>query len=173
MLLDLEQQTRLSPARILRVDGTRVQLEFPDEFVWATVALAYPYEPAVNDTVLAIGNGEAWYVIGVLHGSGETCLTVPGDLAIRAPNGAIELNAARGVKIKSPAIQVVAGKLEVLAQSVVERFASATRWVKETFQLRSGRMRTRVDGTYEVKADRIVERADGDVKIDGSQIKLG
>ena len=85
MLLDLEQQTRLSPARVLRVDGTRVQLEFPDEFVWATVALAYPYEPAVNDMVLAIGQGEAWYVIGVLQGSGKTSLAVPGDLAILRP----------------------------------------------------------------------------------------
>jgi len=173
MLLDLDQQTRLSPARILRIEGTRVQIEFPDEFVWATVALAYPYEPAINDTVLAIGQREAWYVIGVIQGSGRTSLTVPGDLAIRAPNGSIELNAARGVKIKSPAVQIVAGKLDVFAHAVMERFASATRWVKETFQIRAGRQRTQVEGSYTVKADRIVERAEGDVKIDGDQIKLG
>lgn len=173
MLLDLEQHARLSPARIYRIDGTRVQLEFPDEFIWATVALAYPYAPTVNDTVLAIGQGEAWYVIGVLQGSGKTSLTVPGDLAIRAPFGAIELNAARGVKIKSPAVQIIAGKLDVFAHAIVERFANATRWVKETFQIRAGRQRTRVEGTYDLKAERIVERAEGDVKIDGNQIKLG
>ena len=45
MLLELQQQTSLSPARVLRVAGHRVQLEFPDELTWAVVALAYPYQP--------------------------------------------------------------------------------------------------------------------------------
>jgi len=172
MLLELEQPTRLSPARILQVDCQRVQLEFPDEFVWADMALAIPYQPAVGDTVLAIGQGAAWYVIGVLQGSGKTTLAVPGDLSIRS-GGAIELAAPKGVTLKSPSVRIAADKLEVVARSVFERFAHATRWVKETFQIRSGRLRTRVDGTYDVKADRIVERARGDVKIDGEQIKLG
>ena len=173
MLLELEQPTRLSPARILQVDCQRVQLEFPDEFVWADMALAIPYQAAVGDTVLAIGQGEAWYVIGVLQGSGRTTLAVPGDLSIRSASGAIELTAPKGIRLKSPTVRLVSDKLEVMARSVFERFAHATRWVKETFQLRSGRLRTRVDGTYDMKAERIVERASGDVKIDGEQIKLG
>jgi hypothetical protein len=173
MLLELEQQARLSQANIVRIEGGRVQLEFPDELTWAAVALAFPYSPAVGDRVLAIGQEGAWYVIGVLQGSGKTTLTLPGDLSIQAPFGAIEMSAARGVKIKSPSVQIVAAKLDVVAQSIFERFTHATRWVKETFQIRSGRLRTRVEGTYDVKADRIVERADGDVKIDGQQIKLG
>lgn len=173
MLVDLEERTRLSPARVARAEDGRVQLEFPDELAWATVALAYPYAPAVNDDVLAIGQNGTWYVIGVLRGSGKTNLTVPGDLTIRAPSGAIEIAAARGVRIKAPTVQVVADKLDLAARAAFERFAQATRWVKETFQLRAGRLRSRVEGTYDLKAERIVERADGDVKIDGNQIKLG
>lgn len=173
MPLELQQQTLLSPARVLGVEGNRVQLELPDGLAWAVVALAYPYEPVSGDTVLAIGQEEEWYVIGVLQGSGKTSMTVPGDLCIRAPFGAIELTAARSVKIKSPAVQITAGKLELLARSVVERFTHAQRWVTETFQIRSGRLRARVKGAYDIKADRILERADGDVKIDGRQIKLG
>lgn len=173
MLLELEQQTRLSPANVLCVDGERVQLEFPDEIAWAAVALAYPYSPVVGDSVLAIGQNGSWYVIGVLKGCGKTTLTVPGDLAIRSATGAIELDAPKGVKLKSPTVQIAADKLEVAARSVFERFAHATRWVKETFQIRTGRLRTRVDGKYDLKAERIVERAEGDVKIDGAQIKLG
>jgi hypothetical protein len=173
MLLELEQQARLGQASIVKVDSGRVQLEFPDERAWAMVALAYPYFPAIGDRVLAIGQDGSWYVIGVLKGSGKTTLTVPGDLSIQAPFGAMEFTAAHGVKIKSPVVQIVATKLDVVAQAIFERFTHATRWVKETFQIRSGRFRTRVDGTYDVKADRIVERAEGDVKIDGQQIKLG
>jgi hypothetical protein len=173
MLLELEQQTRLTPARVLRTEHNRVQLELPDERAWAAVALAYPYEPVSGDSVLAIGQDGAWYVIGVLQGSGKTSMTVPGDLCLRAPFGAIELSAAQWVKIKSPAVQITAGKLELVARSVFERFAHATRWVTETFQIRSGRLRARVNGSYDMKAERILERADGDVKIDGRQIKLG
>src|SRR4051812_37154949 len=99
MLLDLERSPRLSPARVVRVENGRVQLEFPDELAWAAVALAFPYAPAADDEVLAIGQDDTWYVIGVLRGSGTTNLTVPGNLTIRAPSGAIELAAARGVRI--------------------------------------------------------------------------
>jgi hypothetical protein len=137
------------------------------------VALAYPYEPVTGDTVLAIGEEGAWYVIGVLQGAGKTSLTVPGDFSIRTPAGAIELIAARGVRIQSPSVQIKANRLELLARSVVERFVHAQRWVTETFQIRSGRFRARVAGSYDIKAERILERADGDVKIDGRQIKLG
>ena len=123
--------------------------------------------------MLTVGQDGAWYVIGVLQGSGKTSMTVPGDLCFRAPFGSIELTAARRVKIKSPAVQIVTGKLELLARSVFERFTHAQRWVTETFQIRSGRLRARVKGSYDIKAERILERADGDVKIDGRQIKLG
>ena len=173
MLLELEQQTRLGPARVVRAEGNRVQLELANEMVWAVVALAYPYQPVSGDSVLIIGQDGMWYVIGVLKGSGTTNLTVPGDLCIRAPFGAIELTGARLVRITSSAVQIKAGKLDLLARSVVERFVHAHRWVTETFQIRSGRFRTRVKGRYDLTADRIQERADGDVKIDGRQIKLG
>lgn len=173
MLVTLEQTTYLGPARVLRVLGHRAQLELPDELVWATVALAYPYQPAPDDSVLAVGQAGTWYVIGVLRGTGTTTLTVPGDLALRAPRGAIELTAAKGVRIKSPVVEVLANKLEILARDVLERFESATRWVKEEFQLRTGQLRTRVESTYDLRAERILERAEGDVKIDGRQIDLG
>jgi hypothetical protein len=173
MLLELEQQTWLGPARVLRAAGNRVQIELPDEIAWASVAVACPYQAAVGDSVLAIGQRGSWYVIGVLEGTGKTIIKVPGDLAILAPAGKIEIKSGREVRIKSPAVRIVAGKLEAMARSIFERFAQATRWVKETFQLRSGRYRARVEGTYDVQADRIVERAEDDVIIDGREIKLG
>jgi hypothetical protein len=173
MLLELQQQTRLSPARVRRVAGQRLQLEMDDEWVWGVLALAYPYTPALDDRVLAIGQDGDWFVIGVLQGTGKTTLTVPGDLCLRAPSGAIELDAGREVKIKGPTVQINAAKLEMRARTVFERFTNVTRWVKETFQIRAGRLRARVEGTYDLKADRIIERADGDVKIDGREIKLG
>jgi hypothetical protein len=168
-----EQTTYLGPAQVLKAGGNRAQLELPDELVWATVALAFPYQLAVGDSVLVIGQEGAWYVIGVLRGTGKTTFNAPGDLEIRAPRGSIELTAAKGVRIKSPLVELLSGKLEVLAESVFERYEHATRWVKEAFQLRVGRLRTRVETTYDLKANRILQRAEDDVKIDGRKIDLG
>jgi hypothetical protein len=174
MLLELERQTtQLTEAQVLQAAGNRVQLELPDELVWARSALASPYEIAVGDQVLAIGQQGTWYVIGVLRGSGKTTFVVPGDLAIQAPRGSVELAAAKGICIKSPDVSITAQRLELAARMVFESFVQATRWVKEAFQVRAGRMRARVESTYDVKAGRILERAEGDVKIDGRKIHLG
>jgi hypothetical protein len=171
--LTLDQGTYLGPARVRATAGNRVQLEFPDELPWAMLALAYPYQPAVGDTVLAAGQGANWYVIGVLQGSGKTTLMVPGDLELLAPRGRIRLMAGKGVQVKSPEVKITADKLELVARRVMEHFTDAVRWVKDTWQVRAGRIRTQVEGDYHVTAKRINERAEEDVKIDGTKINLG
>jgi Protein of unknown function (DUF3540) len=173
MQLMLEQATFLGPARVARVAGPKLQLELPDEFAWAQMALAFPYQPVEGDVVLAIGRSGEWYVIGLLSGNGTTTLTVPGDLALRAPSGRIELTAADGIALKSRRVSVSADRLDLLARTVVERFGQAARWVRDTFRLRAGRLRSRVEGDYSLKAGRIREIADAEVKIDGSKIHLG
>ena len=100
-----------------------------------------------------------------LHGAGR-----PGD---PAPAGAIELDIGPRGEDQEPYRAIAAGKLEVLAQSAFERFAHATRWVKETFRSAQDACGRGSMGAYDVKAGRILERADGDVKIDGSKIHLG
>ena len=47
------------------------------------------------------------------------------------------------------------------------------RRVRQTFQLRAGRVRQVVEEGYSLRAGRIVERARKDVKIDGERIDLG
>jgi Protein of unknown function (DUF3540) len=123
--------------------------------------------------VLAVGQSGAWYVIGVLQGSGKTVFTVPGNFEIMAPRGTISLTAAKAVHLKSADVKITAKKLELVAQSIFERFTDATRWVKQAFQIRAGRVNAVVRSDYRVKAERIIERAEGDVKIDGRKIHLG
>jgi hypothetical protein len=171
--LNLDQGTYLGPARVLQSSGNRVQLEFPDALPWARLALAFPYEPAIGDVVLAAGKGQTWYVIGVLQGTGKTSFSVPGDFEILAPRGRIHLLAGKGFQLKSPEVKITAGKLELVARRVLERFENAARWVKQTLQLRAGRVRTDVEKEYQVRAGRIIERAREDVTIDGNKINLG
>jgi len=171
--LMLDHSTYLGPARVHRVAGNRIQLEFPDELPWATLALAYPYEPASGDVVLAVGQGQNWFVIGIIQGSGKTRFVVPGDFEVLAPRGHIHLLGGKGIHLKSPEVKITAGTLRLVAKRILERFTDATRWVKNTWHLRSGRVRLEAEGDYRVKAKRIIERAEKDVKIDGEKIHLG
>jgi len=171
--LSLHRNIHLGPARVREVAGNRVQLEFPDALPWAVIALAYPYRPSIGDVVLATGQGQNWYVIGILQGTGKTTLIVPGDFEVLAPRGQINLVAGKGIRVKGPEVSIMAGKLELVAKRVTEYFTDATRWVKKTWQLRAGRARTEVENDYRVKAKRIVEWAEEDVRIDGNKINLG
>ena len=138
-------------------------------------ALALPclYEPNAGDTVLAIGQGESYYIIGILKGAGKTTIAATGDLELRAVNGTLDLFSGREIRIHSPKVGVQAGKLSLLAGSMKERFGRAARWVKECFQLRAGRMRTRVKEDHHIQARRIVGLAKEDVRLDGKKINLG
>ncbi len=171
--LTLDQGTYLGPARVKRVAGNRVQLEFPDELPWAVLALAYPYQPVAGDTVLAAGQDQNWYVIGVLQGTGKTTYLVPGDFEVLAPKGCIKLVAGKGIQVKSPEVKIKAEKLEFVARRISEHFSDASRWVKNIWQIRAGRVRNDVENDYQVKARRIIERAEEDVRIDGEKINLG
>ncbi|HUA65086.1 MAG TPA: DUF3540 domain-containing protein [Alphaproteobacteria bacterium] len=169
----LDHSAYLGPARVRDIAGRRVQLEFPDALPWADLALGFPYQAAVGDTVLAIGQRGNWYVIGVLHGTGKVSFLVPGDFEVLAPKGRIKLVAGKGFEVKSPAAKISAGKLELVAHKVFERFTDATRWIKDRWQVRAGRVRAEIEGDYHLKAKTISARADEDVKIDGEKIHLG
>lgn len=171
MLIDTTAQ--IGPATVLALDGQRVRISIGEGEVWAVMALAFPYRPEPGDTVLAAGQEEAWYVIGVLKGRGVSSFVAPADLEFRAPNGSIGLVAAEGVRIEAPEVELRADRLELAARSVFERFVRAYRRVAEAFHLRAGSVRTVVDESWDVRAGRITERATGDVRIDGEKIHLG
>jgi hypothetical protein len=163
----------LGPAQVQDVLGDRVSLRLRDQETWATMAMVNQYRPLAGDVVLAIGDGEEFYVIGVITGRGQTVMTVPGDLKIIAPKGSIDLVAMRGVSITSPAIRMQTNRLEVMARSCFERFDYAYSWVREKLHVRAGRMKTSVKDNYHLSAERIVENARRDVTIDGDSVNLG
>lgn len=170
---EAEDGRYLGPACVKQVAGRQVLIALPNKNVWASLALAYPYNPVTDDIVLAISQGAMCYVIGVLEGHGKTSFVAPGDMEFLAPRGSIDFLASKGCRLQSPEVTIQARKLDIAADKVFETFTTATRWVKDAFHIRAERIRTRVSSSYDVKADRIIQIADSVVKIDAKKIHLG
>lgn len=134
--------------------------------------------------------------------SGRGALSVPaGDLELRAPEGRIDLQAGRGIRLESPRMSLEAeraevdfsetvyrgerlsatlnlaelflGKLATTASRILEKARDVYREVEKLHQLKAGRARELVSGSHYVKARRTYHYAEGTVKIDGQEIHLG
>jgi len=140
---------------------------------FARLALPILYQPQVGDIVLAMAAGGACYVIGVIEGRGTTMITAPGDLELRAPDGAIRLEAAQGCDIVGPAICVRARTLDLVGETLHEDFTTVRRHVAETLEVTAKAMRTLVAETYRLTAKRILGRGEASVVIDAPSINLG
>lgn len=148
----------------------------------ARLALAMPYRPVPGDELLVIGNDvDDLYIIGVLCGVGLTKLTVPGDLSIEAPHGAIRLSSAREIRAESrarvetsaPQVAVRADRLDIFANRTIQKFANAYTWVTDLFQMKSGRTRSVTDEGYFLKAGRAHIRTKDNCVINAKTIHLG
>ncbi len=171
MLLDT--LTVLEPAKVKEVLGARVRLGFPDRDAWAILATPYPYRPVEEDVVLAIGQEDDFYVIGVIEGAGKTTFTAPGNLDFRAPQGTIAFESPQGIRFRAGTIDLQAREMDVVAETRTENLGNAYCWVHDAYQFRAGAERHVVKGNYRIMAERIVECAKKDVNIDGEKINLG
>ena len=173
----LQQETglHLGPATVSRAAGRRVQLrrEGQEAEEWADLALAFPYQPAPGDVVLVVAQEERAYVIGVLQGKGPSVLAFPGDVTLSAPRGAVHIDAAKGVTVNAPSVEMRAETIELEATTLTQRIESAFHWVKDLLQVRAGRSRTVVDGTSHQLAERTFIRSEKETKVDGEKIYLG
>jgi len=110
-----------------------------------------------------------------------------GDLEFTSQRGDIKFNAAKTVEIngdtvslnskkldiKAIAGQMFFGRLETTAETLLESAKNVYRSVKELSQLRTGRLRTLVDETYQVNADKVLVKSENDFKVKAEKIHLG
>ena len=81
--------------------------------------------------------------------------------------------AGRSLLAEVASLRLIAGRVETLAKTVVEKTRNLYRSVEELLETRAGRVRSLVDGTYHLKARDAVVRAERDVDVDGEKIRLG
>jgi len=163
----------LGPAEVIGRTGPQLRVTTPSGEARARLALAYPYSPEIGDVVLVIAQDDEHWVIGVVRGQGKVNLEFSGDVAVRAVDGTLELAGDRGVKVEGPAVQFKAGKLTMLADTMVQTFTMAYQRVSELLSFRAGRMHTVVREDSLSKAKRMTMLADDNVNVNGKQIRLG
>lgn len=142
------------------------------------------------------------YTIGHDHKSKKTTLTIPdGDLDLRSNKGSINIQAAKGVSINSSEFtldsakgnikiteanyqglklgatvertKLLLGKVTSKVGRIIEKAKNVYRQVDNLNQIKAGRMKTVISGSYHLKSERIVEKAEKEVSIDGEKINLG
>ena len=165
----------LGPARVTAAEAGRIMVELPGgtEAIPVEMALALPYEPAVGDTLLVIGRGENHYAIGVLHGTGRTVLSLPGDVAVHARDGSLSLSADKGVAIRGPELDIEAGKIRMVADAVVQKFHSVYQRVSALLSVQASESHTVVEKTSFTKAKNATILTEETVTVNGKQILLG
>jgi hypothetical protein len=163
----------LGPATVVRAHPHALEVTLKGgERVTATLALAYAYEAREGDVVLAIGDPEGHYVIGVLAGEGRAALAFPGDVDVRA-GGVLRLSGEKGVAIDSPEVSVTSSKLRVIAGAVVQTFQSMRQRVSELLSVQAGQSHTIVEGTAHTQAKSATIVTEENVSINGKEIHLG
>jgi hypothetical protein len=163
----------LGPAEVTGIAGGEVDVEVPGSGLRrARLALAFPYRPAVGDSLLVIGRGDRHYVIGVLSGSGQTVLSFPGGVDLEA-GGALRLTGREGVQITGPEVGIDAGKLRVYAESMVQKVTSLYQRVSALWSVRARDVETVVDETSLTRAKSASILTEETMSINGKQIHLG
>jgi hypothetical protein len=178
----LDQDTvLLRPGRAVTEEVQRAEIAVPG------------YLPAAGDRVLVAWSEDGCFVLGVLGEArrrlelgglvtvsergvelrapaGDLTLSAPGRVVLRAEE--VEAEAAR-VITRAGEIVTEAGRIEVHAQRIVEQAGDLYQHIEGLAEQSAGRVRTVVEGVYQLSAGRTTLASDEETVIDGSRILLG
>lgn len=164
---------RIVVGRVVSVQAGVPTLELDDgRRVEVTLAMAYGYRANVGDVLLVISDGERHYALGLLSGTGDVTLELPGDVSIRA-EGELELSGADGVEIHGPSVRLTADVLRVVAGTVKQTTDRLVQRVRGLLSVHSAEKREVVEGEHAVRADRATLLSESAVTINGKEIHLG
>ena len=157
------------------VNGSRLQVYSDRD------ELLFDYDEVNRKTRVHVAEGDLEFVTkrgGIsLISSGPIRLT--SGSAVEATTPRMTVNAVKSIFIGREfwgqwrRLQLKAGTLNTVVETVVEKAKSVFRNVTDLCQLRAGHMNTVVDGNLHTKAKHVDITAQDNVKIDGQQIHLG
>jgi len=164
----------LGPVTVTRAGAAVLEARLPTgETIEPKLALAFPFTPVENDSLLVIGEDGRYFVIGVVASQGETQLRFRGNVELRAVDGELELHGEQGVELRGPQIDIRTKKLTVIADKATEAFGTLFTRVKELMSVHTGETDTVVHGQYSNRSKRTSITSEETVSINGKQVHLG
>jgi hypothetical protein len=135
----------------------------------------------VSPHVLEVADPQGRTLFAYDAATGRCTVGVPaGDLVLDVPNGRFAVRAAEGIALaaptftlESPVARFVLGRLETVANRVVEHAQNVYRRVDELAELRAGRVRTICAGLLDLRGRTAQLRADEIARVDGARVELG
>lgn len=162
-------------AAVLGVDvegRVRVRSAVPPGEVVATWALPFRYVPEAGDVLQVLGQGDRYWVTGIVSGRGRAALAFHGGVQVGGP-GTLRLAGGSGVRVVAPEVVLRAAALERDVGGIVQRVGAADEQVVDTCVERAGQVSRMIEGSDATTAGRVETVARGSVRIDGDLLQLG
>lgn len=167
-------QVRLGPATVVEGGAAELLVARGDgPPVRAQLALSLPYEAAVGDVVLVVGQGDEHWVVGVISGRGKTTLALQGDVTVRAVDGTLALEGDRGVVVRAPAMEVHADAVRTFARTAMATLESFVQRVTGLLAVHAGQSHTIVEEEAVTQSKTAAIQTEGAITINGKEILLG
>jgi hypothetical protein len=147
--------------------GGRERIEVRD----AQQRLVFELDPVSGRTVLSVPAGDL-----SIAAAGDVDIRAGGTVRCRGAEVALEAGAghtASRLSLRAGLAELVASRVETVADRLFEKARSAFRQVEDLHQLRAGRSRTVVAAGFHVKSGHTSIESDDEVRIDGKAIHLG
>jgi hypothetical protein len=166
-----------APRRLVALGGASVAIALRDggeriEVRDAQQRLVFELDPATGRTVLSVPTGDlairAAGDVDIQAGGTVRCL---GDERVVLQAGSRDRRSS--LTLGAGLAELVASRVETVADRLFEKARSAFRQVEDLHQLRAGRSRTVVSDGFHVKSGHAVLECDEEMKIDGKTIHLG
>ena len=164
----------LGPAKVVAVRPTEVELVRPDgRRLCATPALAFSYQLALDDEVLAIGGEAGAWVIGVIASAGPAVLSHHGDIELRAVGGTVKVTADEACEIAAPRTTLRTKALGIVADRMRQTVGSLVSRARELWSVEAGEHQTRVAGKVYQQSQSASILTEDKVSINGKAVHLG
>jgi hypothetical protein len=144
-------------------DGTRVH---------ATPAFTFPYEAAIADELLVIGDAAEFFLIGVLEGHGRTELSNARGVSIRT-DGRLRVIGDRGVTLRGRVVDVIAERVSRVAVEARQTFERARSEVRDVLRVEATEIDERSERGFRLVAHRVILKALKGARLKSSTVRLG
>ena len=163
----------LGPAIVTKVGAATLEARLPSgETIRPKLALAFPFAPTVEDSLLVIGQDARYFVIGVIESTGTTHLQFQGNVEVRAVDGTLDLQGEHGIELRGAQIDIKTRKLNVVATKATEVFGTLFTRVKELMSVHTGNTDTVVKGQWSSRSQRASITSEEVASINGQEVHL-